>query len=609
MLKRVLILEAKKLFIKRTLIILLTVLLFSFFFCLDGINDYKMIKSSQKPFQEMEKAKVSMHIHYTFYGIRGVRLLFIPGPLSVIFNDTALFEGMTAHVDTAEKLNISNSFKGKDLFSDSGGYMDYSGVMLLIGAFLALLYGFDATRNRDYLQMLSELTGKRFLILFVILSRILLTNLIIAVLSLLTLLGLVLSGIEAFNSIYLLYAFGLSLVLTFFFLTGAAIGAFRNKPAQLTALPILYFLLVLFIPWLVQKAVYIEAKEGILSIYDFEYKMLRSLMKLEERSFKQIGTWKSGDVASEEVKALVKSGQELEYKKLKRFETDRLNKMVKRIGVYQSLAAIFPTSFYLSTNKELSSKGFHNFIDFYRYAFDMKHRFIKFYIDRKFYHSLPKEGVESFIKGDENMFYGKSGLPDNYTLGLTITFGWIAGLLTLLWLFLNRPFSRSLRQQEDSLKLNFKANKTTVLISSDSKRIMTLLCDLRYRNIPFAYLRDWTTLPGDVRVKWFFSLLSLPVPEELTAMAGKFINTLEPEQKAKILTALLTGISHTATIEYFIFDNFLAGLSDEFENHFSRLLNSLKKGRKVIYISNSLSVSSKIADDVIRFTNDGRSIY
>ncbi len=75
MFKAVLLREGKELFSRRNVIILAAVFLLLSLFCWDGINDYTLIHKSIKPFQETENDKVSRHIHYTFYGVRGVRIL------------------------------------------------------------------------------------------------------------------------------------------------------------------------------------------------------------------------------------------------------------------------------------------------------------------------------------------------------------------------------------------------------------------------------------------------------------------------------------------------------------------------------------------------------
>ncbi|NIM83926.1 MAG: hypothetical protein GTN82_36555, partial [Candidatus Aminicenantes bacterium] len=346
--------ESKKLFIRRNIIILAVLFILLAFLCWDGIGDYKKILANKKPFQEMERDKVSMHLHYTFYGVRGVRLLYIPSPLSVIFNDSAVFDGMMAHVDSAEKLEISNSFKGKDLFSDSGGFMDFAGIMLLIGSFLALLYGWDATRNREYLEFISDLSGSRKPGFLITLARIILLNLVFWVLSGLALIWMLINGINAANTSYLVYVLLLTLVIMSFTAAGAVIGSLKSKVTQFITLPVVYFLLVLLIPWLLHRAVYMEAKEGIKSIYEFEYQTFKYIMEFEKRGYKRVKVWKSGDVAPDDVKSIVKSGQEVEYKKIRETELKRIDCIVKRVRAYQTMATIFPTTFYISTNKELS---------------------------------------------------------------------------------------------------------------------------------------------------------------------------------------------------------------------------------------------------------------
>ena len=72
--------ESKKLFIRRNIIILAVLFILLAFFSWRGISDYRLILANKKPFQEMERDKVSMHLHHTFYGVQGVRLLYIPCP-------------------------------------------------------------------------------------------------------------------------------------------------------------------------------------------------------------------------------------------------------------------------------------------------------------------------------------------------------------------------------------------------------------------------------------------------------------------------------------------------------------------------------------------------
>lgn len=599
--------ESKRLFIRRNIIILVIIFFLSAFFCLDGISDYKIIQSNKKPFQEMERDKVSLHIHYTFYGIRGVRLLFVPSPLSVIFNDLAVFEGMTAHVDTAEKLNISNSFKGKGLFSNSGGYMDFSGIMLLIGSFLSLLYGYDVTRSRGYLKMIADLSCCRGPAIFLVLARLILINLTAWVLSGLTLLWLLVNGIPAGNVFYLYFVLVLTLVITFFLLTGALIGSINQTPARVIALPVVYFLLVLFVPWLVQKAVYVNVKKDIQSIYQFEYDTFKYVMEFEKRLYERFGVWKSGEPASDEIKAAVQSGQEIEYKKVREAELKRINDLEKEIRNYHSLTALFPTTFYLSTNKELSSKGYRNFIAFVRYAYKKKQEFIKFYIDRKFHQPLPETGVEPFIKNNEDLFYGQSLLPPSFKMGTALTF-----LYILVFLFgLYKLDTGQTKPEPQIPQIAFDKKENALLVLCENDRVK----DDIFR---FFQGRENTScldkIPVDFRsdglrvitvLRHFAQLAGAdPNPAALNlAMLG--INNLDAVNLSRDhLLKIYAAVKLAGEPEHVLFNEFFKNESRELENDFLALFSHLEsQGIRVLYLCREMPNPKNPLDEKIRVRN------
>jgi len=607
MFKSVLKFEAKMLFTRRNFIILGAIFALLVFFIWDGISDYNSIQKSKKPFQEMEKDKVSRHIHYTFYGIRGVRLLFIPSPISIFFSDSAAFDGMTAHVDTAENLNISNSFKGKDLFAGAGGYMDFSGIMLLVGSFLGLLYGYDVTRNSEYLKLLSDISGTRKPALMITLARIILLNLAFLILSGLSLLFLLINGINAINIFLFGFVVMLFQVLTSFISAGAVVGYIKKKRSQLTILVVIYFLLILFIPWLVQKAVYMEAKKGLKSISEFNHEMYKIMMALETRSFKTIGTWKSGDIAPDKVKAMVKSGQEIEYKKLKKNEMEMYNGIKKRIRAYQLIASFFPTTAYLSVNKELSSKGFENFIKFYRYAYDMKYKFIGFYIERKFYRPLPKSGVEPFIKGNEDLFYGQSLLPQIFLLSSGLTLFYIAGLLFLLYRFHPNEPEKATKKPI----IDFKKDSSTLFALCENGQVkgnifhyyqthQNAVCiDTIKMNLRFTGIRAGAIL------KYFCSLAGVKQEKainHLSTLGITDLNTLNLSQEA--ILKIYAAVKVAADRDIIVLNDFFKMKSREFENAFSFLLSDLEQaGKWILYLSCEMHYPKVNADKKIPVEN------
>lgn len=594
MFKTLLKFEAKRLFTWRNIKIFFAFFILLCTFSWDGINDFKMIQSNKEPFKEMERDKVSMHIHYTFYGIRGVRLLFIPCPISVIFNDSAVFKGMTAHVDTAENLNISNSFKGKDLFSGFGGYMDFGGIIFLIGSFLSLLYGYDGTRSREYLRLLSDISGSRKPALSITLARVILFNMLFLGLCGLSLLWLLINGINAVNVYYCLFAGGLCFVITFFISTSALIGSLKNKSVGLLILLAFYFLFVFFIPWVIQKAVYIEAKTGIESIHKFEYKSFKYVMDLEKRLNKRFGVWKSGNVAPDEIKAAIESGQDNEYKKLRKLEMERFDSILKRIRAYQTVAAFFPSTFYLSLNKELSSKGFQNFVNFYRHAYEMKYKFIEFYIDRKFYRPLPKSGVEPFIKENEDYFFlGQSHLPKGFLLGFGLTVFYI----TVLLFILSRIQLKEPKRKIEVPGIDFKEGQKSLFVLCENEQIKNEIfwfyesqgnaacIDKINLDVHFDGIRARTVMQYFCKLSGMDERQAL---ENLKIMGVENLREIKQLSRELILK-IYAAVKTAAACEYIVLNDFLKGVSRELERSFLDLLSSIEStGKKIIYLSTEM---------------------
>lgn len=583
--------EAKRLFTRRNIIIFSCILILLLIVSLGGISDYKMILENKKPFKEMEKDKVSLHIHYTFYGIRGVRLLLIPSAMSVLFNNTSVFPGMTAHVDTAEKLNISNSIKGKDLFSNAGDYMDFSGLMLLIGSFLSLLYGYDSTRNREYISLLQDISKKQNIVFKVILSRIILLCSVFVALSILFVVWLMVIGIQIFNLYYLIFLVFILGIITFFVLSGAGIGRIRSKTIRGISLPVFYFMMVLFIPWVIREIVYLDARSNIQSIYNFEYETFKYVMEFEKEQYERFGVWKSGEVAPEEIKKMIETIDDRIYNKLKELENKRIDQITKRIKVYSIISSLFPTTFYISNNRELSSKGFRNFLDFYRYAYNKKFLFIKFYLERKFFRPLPKTGVEPFIKGDEDLFYAEPRLQYFFGGGVSINAIFILVIAAFLYMSVHKKIDRP---QLTLPEIDVTTDKSNFVLCEDDS----------IRNEYFDYFRskegyvciDFYNLDfksNDVSLKHFINFFckisGCSVDDTLSYLDKLSVNDLELREIGRDLILKIHFAVKLASCpdpDFVIINDCFGSKGRDFESSFTELLTTLEvEGGRIIYLS------------------------
>lgn len=110
------------------------------------------------------------------------------------------------------------------------------------------------------------------------------------------------------------------------------------------------------------------------------------------------------------------------------------------IQFFYKLSLVFPTTFYHSTANEISSKGYKNFLEFFSYILNLKEKFGRFIIDKRYYSEDSK--VISFVKADENMFYAQSRLPNYFWLGVALIFLYSIGLVFLSYFL----FKKSLRK-------------------------------------------------------------------------------------------------------------------------------------------------------------------
>jgi ABC-type transport system involved in cytochrome c biogenesis ATPase subunit len=158
-----------------------------------------------------------------------------------------------------------------------------------------------------------------------------------------------------------------------------------------------------------------------------ELEKLKIMMGFERIFFEQVGIFYNKGIAPAKVKKLIEEVLKNEYKKFEDYENKMKNEMIDNIRSYQTVSSLFPTTFYVSSNYELSSKGYLNVIDYYAYNQSIKKQFIDFYVKKKFYSKIDR--IESFIKGDMNLFYSKSRVMAGWWKGIFMTVLYIVVLL------------------------------------------------------------------------------------------------------------------------------------------------------------------------------------
>jgi hypothetical protein len=252
------------------------------YFVYTGSQQYSDIESSKEEFKKIERIKVSQLQTYDQYGGHGFGLYFMPSVLSVFFNNTNLFNELSAQVDVGPKLNIYDSFKGKQVFSlKPGRWLDFSGIMLIFGSLMALYYGYDAFRHKEYLKFLASIYGHLGVYRFIWLSRMILLGLYFLFVFFCAILLLKLKGINLTGSqfVHLLIFLLIMLLMLVFFFTLGTIAATRSKYKIITFV-LIWFGFAYFLPVFINIVIEGRSRD-IASNYKSESDKLKILMGFE----------------------------------------------------------------------------------------------------------------------------------------------------------------------------------------------------------------------------------------------------------------------------------------------------------------------------------------
>jgi ABC-type transport system involved in multi-copper enzyme maturation permease subunit len=518
--------EAKRFLCKRNSIIIAMLLLTSLLFIQLGINDYNNLLDRKEKFQEIEKQKVSKYINYRLYGVYGIKILYVPDTISIFFYNSCVIPEMTAYADSGERLKIYLPLKGKNIFDlRKNGMADFSGILLFFGSLLALIYGYDGIRKDEYMRFLSSLLNKKKVFVFIMISRVLLLYLLILAIMASALLLMVINGFPIpFDKHLLYFLLMIFLITLFFFILGTIFSTVQSKIIGITSMLSCWFFLLFIVPTIMNS--FISGKSGhIKPIYKLEMETFKIFSDFEKKVIKKAVTYKYGEKITKAVKDAVLSYWNNEFKKILSLEEDMRNQMKKNISFLKRISILFPSTFYISVNNEISSRGYYNLIEFYRYVLKIKKRFVKFYIVKLYFSNFSK--VENFIKKSENIFHSQSQLPEYFELGILIKLIYIGGLLILSYSrFKKNLYAQPIKEmkQGNIPELNLKqgelktwgiegnffksqlytllSGETTVLEKKQTQIKVTINNDTistQGRKQDFLYLCHPCEIPGDIK--------------------------------------------------------------------------------------------------------------
>lgn len=575
-----------------------------------GIKKYKFFFVEKRNFLNYEKQKINRYINYEQYGAYGFRVLFQPTSLAIFFSSS--FLSLEGTIDTKEIVNISINYKGKSIFANNGAIGDFFSMFYVFGNLLMLVFGLNSFYNLlrpqfKYKNCRNKKKEKMTFILKTIFSRIiLLDGYFIGVISIAYLAArlkdIPFTGTE--SGVFVLFSFYTVLFLNFFYSLGvlsAVILSFR-KSLFIIAYA-LWFLLLFFVPE-INRVDLEQRANGIKSNEAVNIKKLNNVMRFERRYKSVIDNLKEEKVKNLKniFNKFIDDYMRNEYSLNKNIENNLSGEVTRLIYYNEKKSIMLPSSFYLFLTKEFSSYGYTNYQDFFKYMLSLKDDFSNYFFDKRY--SKIGQKVESFVRGDENIFKSKCMLPGNFWLGLLLTFfySWLLFGVTLLFLK-KRITSADEGEREDAeekIKIDInrmEKGKTYFSFCRDNKergKILDFLNRSGVSIIERCHLCDFD--PGVTLKSWIdYECRERGIDPDVIYInlkeSGISKHTLKLRIKTlgtEILNRVYLEIKLSETFQIYAFDDFLKGVSKDFEKDVKKRIGEIGKRAAFLYIGSEM---------------------
>ena len=574
-----------------------------------AFDDYEKTISEIKNFQKLDSEKIKVLRNYIEYSFYGVKSFFVPSPLGTLLKTSGTNAEISARVDSIISLNIFINVKGRALFeADSTSPFRLSFIIMVLGTLSVLFLGYASMRDKEFIKTLASLLSYKKIFTYIVLSRIILLTFILIGFFVFLLIFIKLNGInfsnELFNGLYGYFAATWIMIIGFFSI-GVIIGNIRNKVTSLTVLLSIWFILVFLLPGCLESFIS-KKSNNITSSYKVEFEQLKIVNDFEKRSVKNYGKLNKENIETE--RKIVEEYFKRDYKKIEALEKKIENDISNIARSQRNLAILFPVTLFKLTGDSTSSMDLENLLKFYSFLKELKRRFLRFWIDRVFYND-PEELV-SFIKGDENLYYAKSQLPENFGTGVVINLGYIIILLFFSYFRFKKALFPKQKDANafDNINLNFVSGKH-MAYKVYKKNFITQLLNVFFGKIKnfsgkitideknivttekkdFLYLPQSDQIPGDIKTKALFTLFKrlLKISKEDfqkivsgvdLSLLKKYFNKLENHEKALLLLKV-AQMKEKSTI---VIDNITLGIPDDFQKEIREAVRELKNNGSLI---------------------------
>ncbi len=575
-------LELKQFFCRRNIIILLIVALLSTYVVIHGVRDYQRTIDNKSVFKDLGSMTFKKIANYNYYGYAGIDVYYVPAASEIFFPRNNQMSKMSANVNSLWNLNISNNINSGTIFNEeSSTIFRYANLILYIGSFLMVLWGFNLIRKFKYFKFLSNVKNKIRLFYTIVLFRTLLlvfihTVLFGAMFLIVKIYDIRFTSQDIRNVIK--YSLSSIILLLFFYLLGMIIGTIKNEKAALSTIVCAWFMFIYIVPGLIGHIASQKAK-AITPYRESNLLKIKIVNEFERKAKEEEGKFDRKNI--EHGRKVIEGYWKNDFKKLEAVNARVKTEINDVVQWERQISTLTPTTFYNMTGNSVSSLGYDNFLNLYDFLETLQHNFTRFWIDRVFYNN-PKK-IVNFITDEENVFQAQSRTPPNYWTGIFINTSWCF-ILAVFAFFRFKAYLYPLSKKKETYKnvnIDIRSGKHLVVNTNRADFVTYFLSYLAGRsknysgritldgkdlstglNTPYTLIPDPETFKCDLTVNTFLRLAKglLQVNDDhfkkLYARIDKNLlnenfNGLEPIDKAR----LLINIAAAERSDFYIMDH------------------------------------------------------
>ncbi|MGE5341485.1 MAG: hypothetical protein ACM3SY_08380 [Candidatus Omnitrophota bacterium] len=631
--KHMLIVENKNNLKKEFLLLTLFLLFIQCFICQISIDRYKVNVRGQNEFIKSEIKSTKCLFNYSAYGAYGFRVMMKPSPLLPLFESHAPFSSdLIGTIDTGVRLRLDEPKVGPEIFKRNSG-VDFSYYMIEILSLLVMGWSFFSFREKPYLQFLSRFKACKSVYLGIILSLIFYLSLFLISSFILVNLQFLLNGIRfSFQEVLFLALFYFLLFIFYgiWATLSSAIGAYFDfaKGAFITFF--IWFLFILIWPGIFESLVSKNATRYIEKGHSIETKKLEILYDFETACTIYCSQFPELKDQKEAERKWLKNNWEAYVNKIDSIDSGVIIHTRSMAMKYALISLFNPVTFIKLANDEISSAGYRGYIDLQYSSKDKRKKFYKFIIDNR---SSNKNSlkIEPFLSPREALIQARPHLPYYFIYGLLIQILYFALSLFLSYQIIklslnqssisvrffrpskldrlsNRFFKRKNRFSEFLIRLfsreikigryhvchnernivnlqDYNEHKFYYLLSQNKAIDNSLIYKLSKFKKNFVIVPSIHNFQKDLMVKDIFKIFSVPIPESFLSLQNKLYRELKKEEKATLILELTKHIK----AEYIVFDRFNMELGEDFKNYFADVIEILRSGRTIIYITSAIN--------------------